>query len=142
VLLCQRYRSLNSMLAELALEPPSASRGETLAAPSELPEKPDELVLSTVHSAKGLEWKVVFVIQLRDGYFPVVPAFAEELDEESLDEELRLLYVSVTRAKDELFLVWPRDALRNPYGFPMPSRFLTALPQDLFEHCRAHELVD
>jgi DNA helicase-2/ATP-dependent DNA helicase PcrA len=139
VLLCQRYRSLTAMLAELALEPPTASRRDSLA---DTTDKPDELVLSTVHSAKGLEWKAVFVIQLRDGYFPVAPAFDDDPDEESLDEELRLLYVSVTRAKDELYLVWPRDTLRNPYGWPMPSRFLTALPQDLFEHCRAHELVD
>jgi DNA helicase-2/ATP-dependent DNA helicase PcrA len=137
--LSRRYRSLSSMLTDLALEPPTASRRENLAAG---PAKRDELVLSTVHSAKGLEWKVVFVIQLQDGSIPMVSPFGPDPEDGSLDEELRLLYVAVTRAKDELCLVWPRETARGAYGSSMPSRFLAALPEELFEHCRAHELVD
>ncbi|MGH9319964.1 MAG: ATP-dependent helicase [Vicinamibacteria bacterium] len=139
VSLCGRYRSLSSMLSDLTLEPPTASRRERLAAPSE---KADELVLSTVHSAKGLEWRAVFVIQARDGYIPMVSAFGEDPEEESLDEELRLLYVAITRARDFLTLVWPRDTARSAYDWPMPSRFLTALPEERFEHLRAHDVVD
>jgi DNA helicase-2/ATP-dependent DNA helicase PcrA len=137
--LSRRYRSLASMLTDLALEPPTSSRRDNLATE---PAKRDELVLSTVHSAKGLEWKVVFVIQLQDGSIPMVSPFDPDPEDESLDEELRLLYVAVTRAKDELCLVWPRETARGGYAPSMPSRFLTALPEELFEHCRAHELVD
>jgi DNA helicase-2/ATP-dependent DNA helicase PcrA len=128
--LCSRYRSLRSMLTDLALEPPTASRRENLAEPVE---QKDELVLSTVHSAKGLEWKAVFVIQARDGTIPMVSAFEEEAEPESLDEDLRLLYVAVTRAKDHLYLTWPRELSSGAYGGSMPSRFLTALPEELFE---------
>lgn len=134
--LCQRYRSMTSMLADLALEPPSTSRRDRLAGAAE--PASDELVLSTIHSAKGLEWKAVFLLQVRDGYLPMVSAFDDEPEAEELDEELRLLYVAVTRAKDALYLVWPKDTARNPYTWPMPSRFLTALPQELFEHRVAH----
>jgi ATP-dependent DNA helicase UvrD/PcrA len=131
--LCQRYRSLTSMLADLALEPPSSSRRDNLARAGSGEDGKDELVLSTIHSAKGLEWRVVFVLQLRDGYLPMVSAFDDEPEQEEMDEELRLLYVAVTRAKDALYLVWPKDTARNPYTYPMPSRFLTALPQELFD---------
>jgi DNA helicase-2/ATP-dependent DNA helicase PcrA len=128
--LCSRYRSLRSMLTDLALEPPTASRRESLAEPAE---EKDELVLSTVHSAKGLEWKAVFVIQVRDGTIPMVPAFEDEAEPESLDEDLRLLYVAVTRAKDHLYLAWPREVSSGAYGWSLPSRFLAALPEELFE---------
>ncbi len=136
--LCARYRSLNSMLTDLTLEPPSASRRDGLAAPSG---EPDELVLSTVHSSKGLEWRAVFVLQVRDGTIPMTSSFDDEPEQESLDEDLRLLYVAVTRAKDYLSLVWPREIARGGYGIPMPSRFVVALPEELFEHLRADDFV-
>jgi DNA helicase-2/ATP-dependent DNA helicase PcrA len=126
------------MLSDLALEPPTASKREGLAGPSE---ERDELVLSTIHSSKGLEWRAVFVIQARDGTIPMVVSYEDEPEEESLDEDLRLLYVAVTRAKDHLLLVWPRSVPRGPSGWGMPSRFLVALPQELFEHLRADEFA-
>jgi DNA helicase-2/ATP-dependent DNA helicase PcrA len=134
--LCARYRSLNSMITDLTLEPPTASRREGLAEPSK---KQDELVLSTVHSAKGLEWQAVFVIQAREGTFPMAAGFDDEPEPESYDEDLRLLYVAVTRAKDHLSLVWPRETAAGAYSLPMPSRFLLALPQELFEHLTADD---
>jgi DNA helicase-2/ATP-dependent DNA helicase PcrA len=136
--LCARYRSLASMLSDLTLEPPTASRRESLAGRSR---DEDELVLSTIHSAKGLEWQAVFVIQARDGTIPMVASFDEDPGLESIDEDLRLLYVAVTRAKDRLDLVWPREAARGAYGWSMPSRFLTALPEELFENVRADDVV-
>lgn len=136
--LCQRYRSLSSMLSDLTLEPPTASRRDGLAEPSR---DKDDLVLSTVHSAKGLEWRAVFVIQARDGTFPMAASFEDEPEPESLDEDLRLLYVAVTRAKDHLSLVWPREIGRGAYGESLPSRFLLALPEELFEHLRADDFV-
>ena len=90
---------------------------------------PDEMVtLSTAHQAKGLEWRVVFVIWLSEGRFPTVRAEDEE-------EERRLFYVSVTRARDRLFLVHPEVA-RDRYRVDVlldPSRFLSELPSDVAE---------
>ena len=89
----------------------------------------DEMVtLTTVHQAKGLEWRAVFIIWLSEGRFPTVRAEDEE-------EERRLFYVAATRAKDLLSLVSPRIA-RDRYRVDVvldPSRFLTELPSDVYE---------
>jgi ATP-dependent DNA helicase UvrD/PcrA len=90
--------------------------------------EPDEkLTLSTVHQAKGLEWRAVFLIWLADGRFPSAPALRAPDGEE---EERRLFYVAVTRAKDELYLAYPmmqeeRDRARL---LLRPSRFVDELP--------------
>ncbi|HXV64506.1 MAG TPA: ATP-dependent helicase [Vicinamibacteria bacterium] len=135
--LVERYRSMTSMLSDLTLEPPTASRNQGLAGRS----SKGELVLSTMHSAKGLEWKAVFVIQALDGAIPMVSGFEDEVDEEALDEELRLLYVAVTRAKDSLYVVWPREIARNRYALPMPSRFIDRIPQEYLEKRDAWDLL-
>jgi ATP-dependent DNA helicase UvrD/PcrA len=89
---------------------------------------PDEkLTLSSVHQAKGLEWRAVFLIWLADGRFPSAPALRAPDGEE---EERRLFYVAVTRARDELYLTYPmmqeqRDQARL---LLRPSRFLDELP--------------
>lgn len=112
-------------LASLALSPPE-STGD-LAGPPSLEE--DYLVVSTVHSAKGLEWAVVHLPHLVEGAFPSDLALASD---EGLEEERRLLYVAVTRARDELCLYAP---MRMPYhrhgeddrhGYAQLSRFLGA----------------
>ncbi|KJU81977.1 UvrD/REP helicase, partial [Candidatus Magnetobacterium bavaricum] len=84
------------------------------------------VVLSSVHQAKGLEWKVVFVIGLNDGKFPSARALMSS-DEE---EERRLFYVAVTRASRELYLCY---ALALETGFGRPSRFIREVPYELFE---------
>lgn len=119
--LCQDFRSLESMLTELSLAPPNTSRGEGLTAPEK-----GALVLSTVHSAKGLEWRAVFILQANDGSIPMYSGY-EEPEPEQLDEELRLLYVAVTRAKEQLHIVWPRSTRRNTFEGCRPSRFLSHL---------------
>ncbi|MDD5678240.1 MAG: ATP-dependent helicase [Kiritimatiellae bacterium] len=89
----------------------------------------DSLRLSTVHQAKGLEWNVVFVLWAADGMFPSSRAMTESGDDE---EERRLFYVAVTRAKDELLLCAPA-VRRAPDGgaqFFSPSRFITEIPPD------------
>ena len=90
---------------------------------------PDEMVtLSTVHQAKGIEWRAVFVIWLAEGRFP-----SFRMDDE--EEERRLFYVAVTRARDRLFLVRPEIA-RDRYRVDTilePSRFLVELPSDVRE---------
>ncbi|MEM9292644.1 MAG: ATP-dependent helicase [Acidobacteriota bacterium] len=118
--LAQRYRSLESFLSDIALDPPE--RAETQAADQE-----DEfLTLSTVHSAKGLEWKAVFVLSLNSGTFPSARSL-ERPDE--MEEERRLFYVAITRAEDHLFLLRPQQLPRQ-FRFAEPSPLLTEI-QDL-----------
>ncbi len=114
---------LGTFVAELTLDPP-ASTGD-LAGPPHLDD--DYLVLSTVHSAKGLEWPIVHVMHLVDGAFPADMALSST---EGLVEEQRLFYVAVTRAADELSLYAPlrmphhRHARDDRHSFAPISRFL------------------
>jgi DNA helicase-2/ATP-dependent DNA helicase PcrA len=88
--------------------------------------------LSSVHQAKGLEWKAVFVIWMTDGMFPSSRSLESD---EAVEEERRLFYVAVTRAKDELYLTYPHMRLNAGYGEMMqrPSRFLAEVPKVLLE---------
>lgn len=94
----------------------------------------DAVTLTTGHQAKGLEWKVVFAIWLADGMFPHKRAIDEGGDT-ALEEERRLFYVTVTRAKDELYLTYPviNHQARDGDIMMRPSRFITDLPKDLVE---------
>jgi DNA helicase-2/ATP-dependent DNA helicase PcrA len=96
--MASRYKKLRSFLDDLVLEPPTSS------ADLDSGEKPETLTLSTVHSAKGLEWPVVFIIWVMEGRFPPARAFNDPL---SLEEERRLMYVAATRAKDQLIMCYP-----------------------------------
>ena len=95
-------------------------------------EEGDEAVtLMTMHSAKGLEFPVVFLVGMEDGLFPSKRSIDED---ESVEEERRLCYVGITRAKEQLFLT--NASKRTLYGsttFTMPSRFLDEIPQELFD---------
>jgi DNA helicase-2/ATP-dependent DNA helicase PcrA len=116
------YPDVNSFLSEITLLN-DLSGEDAVAGP------PDDMVtLSTVHQAKGIEWRAVFVIWLSEGRFPSFRADDEE-------EERRLFYVAITRARDRLFLVRPEIA-RDRYRVDTildPSRFLSELPPDLRE---------
>lgn len=92
----------------------------------------DAIVLSTVHQAKGLEWKVVFIVGLADGNFPAHWSFASQ---EDLEEERRLFYVACTRAKDELYLVYPQWTKEGYKGSAIQrvSRFLQEIDPELYE---------
>jgi DNA helicase-2/ATP-dependent DNA helicase PcrA len=94
----------------------------------------DAVTLTTGHQAKGLEWKVVFAIWLADGMFPHKRAIDEGGDT-ALEEERRLFYVTVTRAKDELYLTYPviNHQARDGDIMMRPSRFITDLPKELVE---------
>jgi DNA helicase-2/ATP-dependent DNA helicase PcrA len=126
VTIAGRYRSLASLLTDMALEPPTDSVGDVLAADV------DEglLTLSTIHSAKGLEWNTVFVIWMVDGRFP---SYHNLDDVDDVEEERRLLYVAATRAKQRLYLTYPIDIYDRSAGMVLgrPSRFVEGLPDGL-----------
>lgn len=131
-----RYRSLESMLADMALEPPSDSIGNVLAV------EPEEghVTLSTIHSAKGLEWRAVFIIWVADGRFPG----PQSIDPEDLEEERRLMYVAMTRARDELYLVHPIYVFDRALGYVMgqPSRFLDGIAPEVLATAALAEAED
>ena len=130
-----RYKSTDDFLSELALlstesfKEPQPLVGEELISGSD----PDELLtLTSIHQAKGLEWKAVFIIWAAEGKFPS-PRSLREIDSE--EEERRLWYVAMTRAKDELYLTYP--LLMTDYNrqtvLQKPSRFITECPAALYE---------
>ncbi|HTR80540.1 MAG TPA: ATP-dependent helicase [Bacteroidota bacterium] len=126
--IAERYNDVESFLADLALEPPTESVVDI-----ESPGKEEEmLVLSTIHSAKGLEWKVVFVIYALEGRFPSMRALTSE---EEMEEELRLMYVACTRAKDHLFITYPINIFDRESGTVLskPSRFIQGIDEKLLE---------
>jgi DNA helicase-2/ATP-dependent DNA helicase PcrA len=118
----ERYRSLERLLTDMALEPPTDSVDEALAV------DPDEgpLVLSTIHSAKGLEWHSVFIIWALEGRFP---SYYNINTAEELEEERRLLYVAATRAKENLFISYPIKIFDRGMGAVLsrPSRFIEGI---------------
>jgi DNA helicase-2/ATP-dependent DNA helicase PcrA len=123
----QAYDSLRSFLEEVTLFH-ELSGEDMVAAESE----DDRVVLSSVHQAKGLEWSRVIVLGLSEGRFP---SYRSSATEEGLEEERRLFYVAVTRAKNEVALVYPMLA-RDRYGVDVilePSRFLLELPDGVSE---------
>jgi DNA helicase-2/ATP-dependent DNA helicase PcrA len=126
--IAERYKDVSAFLADLALEPPNESIAEV-----EPVDKDDEyLTLSTIHSAKGLEWHSVFLIYALDGRFPSMHAIGND---EELEEERRLMYVACTRAKDNLFITYPINIYDRETGMVLskPSRFLEGLDEKLLE---------
>ena len=123
-----RYRSLERLLADMALEPPNDSVGGVLAV------DPDEgpVILSTIHSAKGLEWHSVFIIWALEGRFP---SFYNINTDEELEEERRLLYVAATRAKENLFISYPIKIFDRGLRMVLsrPSQFIEGISEDLLQ---------
>jgi DNA helicase-2/ATP-dependent DNA helicase PcrA len=117
------YRSRSRFLAELTLDPPT-STGD-IAGPAHLDD--DFLVLSTIHSAKGGEWQVVHIIHASDGNIPSDMALGSA---DEVEEERRLFYVALTRARDTLVVSYPlryyfrRNPLDDAHSYGQPSRFL------------------
>ena len=122
-----QFKDVHEFLSQLAL----ISNVDAEAAPVQANEK-EAVNLSSVHQAKGLEFHTVFVIWLTDGMFPS----SRSLDtRDALEEERRLFYVAITRARDELYLTYPHMRLSGGYGdvFQRPSRFLQEIPNDFIE---------
>ncbi len=123
----RQFKDVNEFLSQLAL----ISNVDAEAAPNQTGDN-EAVNLSTVHQAKGLEFHTVFVIWLTDGMFPSSRSMDQRKD---LEEERRLFYVAITRAKDELYLTYPHMRLTGGYGdvFQRPSRFLKEIPNKLVE---------
>jgi DNA helicase-2/ATP-dependent DNA helicase PcrA len=123
----QRFEGMDDLLAQIVL-----LNGET--SDRNVEPEAEAVRLTTVHQAKGLEYAVVFVIGLADGMFPG----RRSIEAGDVEEERRLFYVAVTRARDELYLCFPKVNTRGGPGGMMnsPSRFLQELSQDLYEPLR------
>lgn len=124
------YEDVLEFLSQLSLM--STVDGEVTGEKEEIDD--DKVTLSSIHQAKGLEWKVVFLIWLVDGQFPN-GRILEADDEAAFEEERRLFYVALTRAKDELYLTYP---MLNPKSYSgdvlcRPSRFLDDFPKEMVE---------
>ena len=122
-----RYEEMQDLLAQIVL-----LNGET--SDRQVDGDTEAIKLTTVHQAKGLEYDVVFVVGLADGQFPG----RRSIEADDVEEERRLFYVAVTRARNELYLCYPKVATRGgPGGMLLqPSRFLMELPTDLYEPLR------
>lgn len=123
----RQFRDTNEFLSQLALI-------SNVDAEPAIPQTNDQeaVNLSSVHQAKGLEFHTVFVIWLTDGMFPSSRSLETR---DAIEEERRLFYVAITRAKDELYLTYPHMRLNAGYGemFQRPSRFLKEIPNHLIE---------
>ncbi len=117
------YSDLQSFVADTALDPPEIETVEF--------DESDRLILSTVHSAKGLEWDTVFVINLADGRFPL----AHILPGDEMEEERRLLYVAATRARHNLYLTYPLEVMSADRRFTRTklSPFLADVTPGLYD---------
>lgn len=124
----QNYRTLDALLADMALDPP---RDSIVDIDSE--SKEDEFVtLSTIHSAKGLEWHSLFIIHVMEGFFPISQSFDKV---EAIEEERRLMYVACTRAKQNLYITYPMSIFDREKGFTFAkiSRFIDGVKDELAE---------
>ena len=125
------YPSRGAFLSAIALEPPQAT--QDLAGGSTDDEQ-DALILSTAHSAKGREWDAVFLIWAVDGWFPMSRALN---DEEEMEEERRLMYVAMTRARDHLAVTYPLNTYTTrrsaDYSLDQMSRFIDRGVRELMD---------
>ncbi|PIQ82026.1 MAG: hypothetical protein COV76_05680 [Candidatus Omnitrophica bacterium CG11_big_fil_rev_8_21_14_0_20_64_10] len=131
--LAVNYGEVDRFLEDFTLREPF--RGETIKGWE--PED-ESLTVSTIHQAKGLEWRAVFVLGLAEGQFPHAKSVEEERE---LEEERRLFYVAVTRTQSELYLTYPltRTTYQRGEVLQRPSTFLQELPEDVFELWRVGE---
>ena len=126
--IASRYDDVGTFLSDVALEPPN----ESVADVEPIGKDDEYLTLSTIHSAKGLEWHSVFIIYALDGRFPSARAVGNVDD---MEEERRLLYVACTRAKENLFITYPINIYDRETGMVLskPSRFLEGMDEKLLE---------
>ncbi len=125
----EKYTNLEEFLAESSLQESFNLRGQNPSKPESLSATP-KIVLSTIHQAKGLEWSVVFIMRLNNGSFPHDRALREP---RGVEEERRLFYVAITRAKQDLFLTYPMTGGNFGDMLSTPSMFLDEIDTTLLE---------
>jgi DNA helicase II / ATP-dependent DNA helicase PcrA len=126
--LSRKYRDLDKFLSDFALDPPSKRVADQTKPLIDEGEEDGKVTISTVHSAKGLEWYAVFVPHALEGMFPSNRA----INIEEMEEERRLFYVACSRAKEELFITFPRSIYSYDAVFHLPSRFLVEIDKDKY----------
>ena len=127
VTIMERYNNLEQFLTDMALEPPNTSLNDSFFTEDQ---DEDRLILSTIHSAKGLEWHTVFIIWALEGRFPSIHALHRKKE---LEEELRLMYVAATRAKETLIFTCPVQVYDRSSGMILnrPSCFIDNIADDI-----------
>jgi DNA helicase-2/ATP-dependent DNA helicase PcrA len=124
----ERYKNVADFLNDMAIEPPV----ESVVDIGEDSKEDEFITLSTIHSAKGLEWKAVFLIWALDGRFPSSKS-SDSI--ESLEEERRLFYVALTRAKEQLYITYPTNIFDRESGtiLSKQSQFLEGISEEIAE---------
>jgi DNA helicase-2/ATP-dependent DNA helicase PcrA len=126
--LSKKYTELDKFLSDFALDPPSKRVADQSKPLIDEGEEKGKVTITTVHSAKGLEWYAVFIPHALDGMFPSNRA----VNIEEMEEERRLFYVACSRAKEELYITFPRNIYSYDAFFHLPSRFLVEMGRELY----------
>jgi DNA helicase-2/ATP-dependent DNA helicase PcrA len=129
----ERYETLQNLVSEMTLDPPTSLESNASTTENE------NLCLSTIHSAKGLEWHTVFVLSAIDGY---IPSFQSLGDLAQLEEERRLLYVALTRAENNLFIMKPNIDVTRQQSYSFSGIGLSEVSRFLNEGGMMNHLVD
>lgn len=130
-------------LEQLSLLSNTDVDGKAGAAQKKQQDDGPKVTLSSIHQAKGLEWKVIFLVWLAEGQFPNGRVLESD-DQSMLEEERRLFYVAITRAKDQLYMLYP---MINPKSYSgeivqQPSRFLSDFPAEMMEEWKVGHTWD
>ena len=124
----EKYKDLDKFLSDFALDPPSKRVADQTKPLIDEGEEDGKVTISTVHSAKGLEWFAVFIPHALEGMFPSNRAS----NTEEMEEERRLFYVACSRAKEELYITFPRNIYSYDAFFHLPSRFLVEIDKEKY----------
>jgi DNA helicase II / ATP-dependent DNA helicase PcrA len=127
-----KYKDLDKFLSDFALDPPSRRVADQSKPLIDEGEEKGKVTLSTIHSAKGLEWYAVFIPHALEGMFPSNRAASLE----EMEEERRLFYVACSRAKEELHITYPNNIWSYDAVFHLPSRFLVEIDKSKYEFNR------
>ena len=126
--LARKYTNVDRFLSDFALDPPSKKVADQSTPLIDEGEENGKVTISTIHSAKGLEWYAVFIPHVLDGMLPSNRAITIE----EMEEERRLFYVACSRAKEELFITFPRNIYSFDAFFNLPSRFLIEVDRNKY----------
>ena len=126
--LSRKYKDLDKFLSDFALDPPSKRVADQTQPLINEGEEKGKVTISTVHSAKGLEWYAVFIPHALEGMFPSNRA----TNIEEMEEERRLFYVACSRAKEELYITFPNNVYSYDAVFHLPSRFLVEIDKEKY----------